>query len=187
MPKLTRISTKGGDKGMTSLGSRQRVSKDAMRVRAYGAVDELNSQIGLAIASGVSARLQPELTRIQNELFNAGADLSYVEEEKRNLAIPQIESRHEDRLTKLGEELEELVGPLENFILPGGSIGAAQLQVSRAICRRAEREVVALSKEEEIGEFVIPYLNRLSDVLFLMARYENQQSGTAEPLWDSLA
>ena len=187
MPKLTRISTKGGDKGTTSLGSRQRVSKDALRVRAYGAVDELNSQIGLALASGLCDRLVRELTLIQNELFNAGADLSYLEEDKKKMAIPQIESRHEERLSKLGEELEDAVGPLENFILPGGSIGASHLQVSRAICRRAERDVVALSKEEEIGQFVIPYLNRLSDVLFLMARFENQQNGTPEPLWDSLA
>lgn len=187
MPKLTRISTKGGDKGMTSLGSRQRISKDALRVQAYGAVDELNSQIGLALASGVCERLHKELTSIQNELFNAGADLSYLEEDKKSMAIPHIESRHEDRLSRLGEELEDVVGPLENFILPGGSLGAAQLQVSRAICRRAERDVVALSNEEEIGQYVIPYLNRLSDILFLMARFENQQSGTPEPLWDSLA
>ena len=102
-------------------------------------------------------------------------------------AIPQIEARHVAKLEELMDEMTAVVGPLENFILPGGSLGAAQLHVARTVCRRAEREVIALAREEAVGEFVIPYLNRLSDALFVMSRYENHVKGVAEPLWNTLA
>lgn len=187
MPKLTKIYTRGGDDGVTSLGSKQRVPKDAARVAAYGTVDELNSQIGVAVAVGLSPRLNKTLPVIQNELFHLGSDLAYPEEDKKTFEIPQIEERHVAALETLIDELNEVVGPLQNFILPGGSLGAAQLHVARTVCRRAERELVALANQEPVGAQVIPYLNRLSDLLFVMARYENHERDTPEPLWDSLA
>ena len=187
MPRITKVYTRQGDDGTTSLGGGTRVKKNALRVEAFGTVDELNARIGVALAGGLDGETARILREVQNELFHLGADLCTPEKDKKNGGVPTIEQRHVDALEEVMDRLNADLGPLENFILPGGSLGAAQLQVSRAICRRAEREVVALSKEEEIGQFVIPYLNRLSDILFLMARYENQQSGTAEPLWDSLA
>ena len=187
MPRLTKIYTKSGDEGLTGLGSRQRVPKDALRVQAYGTVDELNSHIGLALALGLDERLMAVLTAVQNELFHLGSDLSFPEEDKAQFAIPQIEERHVVALEEVIDELTAVVGPLENFILPGGSVGSAQLHVARTVCRRAEREVVTLAREEKVGEFVIQYLNRLSDALFVMARYENYQKQVAEPLWDSHA
>jgi cob(I)alamin adenosyltransferase len=184
MPRLTKISTTTGDSGMTSLGSQQRVPKDALRVRAYGTVDELSSHIGLALAHGLSDRLTAELTAVQSQLFNLGADLSYVEEDKGKYSLPGIEERHVVHLTDLVDELSATLGPLENFILPGGTIGASHLHVARTVCRRAEREVVTLSREERVGPHVISYLNRLSDALFQMARYENHANGSRESYWD---
>ncbi len=185
MPRLTKIYTKRGDNGTTALGGGQRVPKDALRVRVYGTVDELNSQIGVALAVGLCDRLADVLPTIQNELFDLGSDLCFLEEDKAKgkYPLPQIEDRHVQRLETLIDELTALVGPLENFILPGGSLGAAQLHLARTICRRAEREAIALAREESIGAQVIPYLNRLSDALFVMARYENHAQGVAEPLW----
>jgi cob(I)alamin adenosyltransferase len=180
MPRLTKLYTKKGDAGETSLGGGQRVSKDHLRVQTYGTVDELNSQLGVALAVGLTDRLAAELTRIQNELFDVGSDLCFVEADKQVYTLPQIEQRHVDQLEAL---IDELSAAVENFILPGGALGAAQLHVARTVCRRAEREVTALAREEEIGAFVLTYLNRLSDALFVMARYENFVRGVAEPLW----
>lgn len=187
MPKLTKLYTRKGDDGSTSLGGGQRVPKDALRVVAYGTVDELNSQLGVALAVGLDGRLSEQLPIIQNELFHLGSDLCFIEEDKKKYQLPEIESRHVEKLEKITDDLSAIVGPLENFILPGGSIGAAHLQVARTICRRAERDVIALAREESIGTHVLPYLNRLSDALFIMARYENHRGGVAEPLWDTLA
>ena len=185
MPRLTTIYTRKGDEGETSLGGGQRVPKDSARVAAYGTVDELNSAIGVALARGLSPRLLETLPVIQNELFHLGSDLAFREEDKQKYQLPQIEERHVQQLEEWIDELNEAVGTLQNFILPGGSIGAAQLHVARTICRRAERAALTLMGEEPIGEWVMPYLNRLSDLLFVMARYENQQRGIAEPLWNS--
>lgn len=185
MPRLTKIYTRKGDAGVTALGGGQRVPKDHLRVGTYGSVDELNSAIGVALAAGLSPRLREILPRIQNELFHLGSDLCFLEADKQTYALPQIEERHVRWLEELIDELTGVVGPLENFILPGGSLGAAQLHVARTVCRRAERETVALAREEAIGPHVLSYLNRLSDALFVMARYENQQRGVAEPLWNS--
>jgi cob(I)alamin adenosyltransferase len=185
MPRLTSISTGKGDDGTTSLGSRQRVAKDAARIQANGTVDELNSVIGLAIATGLCNRLMDELPLIQNELFRAGADLTVLEHDPNKEKYPRIEARHVSRLTELVRSINQELEPLENFILPGGSPGAAQLQVARAVCRRAERKLVTLAQEEEINPRLLPYLNRLSDLLFLMARMENLERGVSEPLWDT--
>ena len=183
MPRLTRIYTKTGDEGMTGLGGGRRVAKDAPRVRAYGTVDELNSAIGVALALGLSERLTSELATIQNELFDLGSDLCWPEDDERRERIPTVQSKHVRRLERLIDELNEVVGPLTNFLLPGGAPGAAMLHLARTICRRAEREAITLSHDEPIGELVLPYLNRLSDALFVMARFENHERGVAEPLW----
>jgi cob(I)alamin adenosyltransferase len=183
MPRLTRIYTKTGDEGMTGLGGGRRVAKDSPRVRAYGTVDELNSAIGVALALGLSERLAAVLGPIQNELFDLGSDLCWPEDDERRERIPTVKPKHVKQLETLIDELNAVVGPLTNFILPGGSPGAAQLHVARTVCRRAEREAITLSHEEPIGELVLPYLNRLSDALFVMARYENHERGVAEPLW----
>ena len=183
MPRLTRIYTKTGDEGMTGLGGGRRVAKDSFRVRAYGTVDELNSVIGVALALGLSERLVSELATIQNELFDLGSDLCWPEDDERRGRIPTVKPKHVERLERLIDELNEIVGPLTNFLLPGGSPGAAQLHVARTVCRRAERAAITLSREEPIGELVLPYLNRLSDALFVMARFENRERGVDEPLW----
>jgi cob(I)alamin adenosyltransferase len=183
MPRLTRIYTKTGDEGMTGLGGGRRVPKDSPRVRAYGTVDELNSAIGVAVALGLSERLTSELATIQNELFDLGSDLCWPSDDDRRERIPTVQLNHVEKLETLIDELNEVVGPLTNFLLPGGSPGAAQLHLARTICRRAERETITLSREEPIGELVLPYLNRLSDALFVMARFENHERGVAEPLW----
>ncbi len=185
MPRLTKIYTRQGDEGNTRLSGGQVVPKDSARVRAYGNVDELNSLIGLAIGLGLTDRLAKELSVIQNELFHLGSDLSFLEEDKQEIDVPQIEARHVRNLETLIDELSEIVGPLQNFILPGGSPGAAQLHVARSVCRRAERDVITLAQEESVGPFVISYLNRLSDVLFVMSRYENNRQGVDESLWNS--
>jgi cob(I)alamin adenosyltransferase len=183
MPRLTRIYTKTGDDGMTGLGGGRRVSKDSPRVRAYGTVDELNSAIGVALALGLTERLVAELATIQNELFDLGSDLCWPSDDDRRERIPTVQPQHVQKLETLIDELNEVVGPLTNFLLPSGSAGAAQLHLARTICRRAERETITLSREEPIGELVLPYLNRLSDALFVMARFENHERGVAEPLW----
>ena len=181
--RITRVYTGGGDEGDTGLGGGQRVSKDSLRIEACGCVDELNSLIGLAIAQGLVEVSAGELRGVQNDLFDLGADLAVLEEDKPAAGACRIEQEQvaalEHRLDALGEEL----GPLEEFILPGGSVGAATLHLARTVCRRAERAVVALSREETIGLQVIPYLNRLSDLLFQLARLHNDAAGQQETCW----
>jgi cob(I)alamin adenosyltransferase len=187
MPRLTKIYTKKGDAGTTSLGGRRRVPKDDPRVAAYGTVDELNSQLGVAVALGLSDRLIHVVPEIQNDLFDLGADLCYPEDDKARskYPVPSVAERHVKKLETLIDELLLLVGPLTNFILPGGSVQAAQLHVARTVCRRAERETATLQRLEPIGAHVLPYLNRLSDALFVMARLENHERGVPEPLWQT--
>jgi len=187
MPRITRVYTRTGDDGTTGLGGGQRVPKDSPRIAAYGTVDELSSQIGVAIAAGLDSRLTAVLERIQNDLFNAGSDLCIREEDKARMPVPVIEERHVRGLEELMDALSEELPPLDNFILPGGSPGAAGLHVARTVCRRAERELVTLAREEAIGPQILVYLNRLSDALFVMARYENHQKGVPDILWNSRA
>jgi cob(I)alamin adenosyltransferase len=187
MPRITKVYTRTGDDGSTGLGGGQRVPKDSARIEAYGTVDELNSTLGAALASGLDERFAAALRRIQNELFHLGSDLCVREEDKAERPVPVIGQRHVTALEELLDELTGQLGPLTNFILPGGSPGAAWLHVARTVCRRAERLLVALSRQEAIGPFVVPYVNRLSDALFVMARYENQAKGIADVLWDSRA
>ncbi len=185
MPRITKVYTRTGDDGTTALGGGQRVGKDALRVASYGTVDELSSQIGVALASGLDPELERALGRIQNDLFHLGSDLSTPEADKERRAVPRIEERHVKWLEGLIDRLNSELPPLENFILPAGSPGAAQLHLARTVCRRAERVLVGLARSEEVGPETVQFLNRLSDALFVMARYENRRRGVADLLWDS--
>ena len=185
MPKLNKIYTKTGDDGTTGLGNGQRVKKHSPRIEAFGAVDELNSQIGVALASELEDELSEVLQTVQNELFHLGADLCVPEQDERRIKGPRIEQRHVDALEGVIDRLTAQLGPLENFILPGGSTGAAQLHLARALCRRAERATTALAEQEAVGPLVVTYLNRLSDALFVMAREENRRRGRSDVYWDS--
>ncbi len=187
MPRITRVYTRTGDDGTTGLGGGQRVPKDSARIEAYGTVDELSSTLGAAIAAGLDGRLVSTLERVQNDLFNLGSDLCILEEDKVRMPVPVVEERHVLALETLMDELSAVLPPLDNFILPGGTPGAAHLHVARTVCRRAERLVLTLSRTEAIGPHTLVYLNRLSDALFVMARYENHQKGVPDVLWNSRA
>jgi len=180
--RLTRLYTRAGDEGTTRLADGTEVAKDTPRVAAYGAVDELNSALGVALAGALDGRLAAELCRIQNELFDLGGDLATPREPEPAFEVPRLTPDRVERLEGVIDELNEATGALENFILPGGATGAAALQLARAVCRRAEREAVTLAREADVGVAVV-YLNRLSDLLFAMARYENHARGVTEPLW----
>jgi cob(I)alamin adenosyltransferase len=187
MPRITKVYTRTGDDGTTALGGGSRVGKDSPRITAYGTVDELNSQIGLALACGVNDEIAGPLRSIQNDLFHLGSDLCVPEEEKERRPVPSIEERHVAGLESLMDRLSGELPPLENFVLPGGTPGAAQLHVARTVCRRAERLVVALARRENVGPQTVRYLNRLSDALFVMARHENTRRGIPDVLWNSRA
>ena len=141
----------------------------------------------LAIGQGLDGRVAHALLPIQNDLFHVGSDLCILEEDKQRFKVPQIEQRHIDALEELMDDLSDELPPLENFVLPGGSAGAAQLHVARCICRRAERLVIALGRSEPIGALAVQYLNRLSDTLFVLARYENKSKNVPDVLWNSRA
>lgn len=187
MPRLTRIYTRTGDDGTTALGTGERVAKTSIRVAACGAIDELNSQLGVVLASGLLAELDEPLRTVQNELFHAGADLCVPEQDKGAHPGPRIDARHVERLETLMDRLNEALPALENFVLPGGAPAAAQLHVARAVCRRAERDVARLTETEPVNPQILRYLNRLSDALFVMARRQNHAAGVPEPSWDSRA
>lgn len=181
--RLTRLYTRTGDAGRTRLADGGEVDKDSPRVAAYGTVDELNSQIGVALAAGLVPELDAQLRRIQNVLFDLGADLATPRGNEVPFPVPRIRPEQVTALEPAIDAITEATGPLENFILPGGTPGAAALQLARTVCRRAEREVITLARQEDVGPVVVAYLNRLSDLLFAMARLENQRRGVAEPLW----
>jgi len=176
--RLTRIYTGGGDRGETSLGDGSRVPKLDCRIAAFGAVDELNSQIGLALAADTPASVRAILARVQNELFDLGADLSVPFGVTDRLRISQ---EHIERLEQDCDRFNAELSELKSFVLPGGSEAAARLHVARAVCRRAEREALAAAEELEISRLALVYLNRLSDLLFILARTAN--AGGEEPLW----
>jgi cob(I)alamin adenosyltransferase len=180
MVKLTRIYTRGGDKGTTSLGDGRRVAKHDRRVAAYGTVDEANAAIGIAKshAKGEAAAM---LARIQNDLFDLGADLCFPEdrEDRPSLRIqPSQTKRLEQEIDAMNAEMK----PLASFILPGGSAASAALHLARAVVRRAEREMTALAEKAPVNAEAIRYVNRLSDHLFVLARYLNKK-GRGDPLW----
>jgi cob(I)alamin adenosyltransferase len=178
--RLTRIYTRGGDAGETSLGDGSRVSKLDGRIVAFGAVDELNAALGVVLAGACPDELRPVLERVQNELFDLGADLSVPWGVEGRLRVEQpLVDRLEADCDRFNAELPEL----RSFVLPGGTETAAALHVARTVCRRAEREALAASRQLELGPLVLVYLNRLSDLLFILARAANAAAAHAEPLW----
>ena len=178
--RLTKIYTRGGDAGETSLGDGSRVSKLDPRIQAYGTVDELNAAVGVVLAGDAPAAIRPVLERVQNELFDLGADLCVPLHVEGRLRVEQpLVDRLEEECDRLNAELPEL----RSFVLPGGTPTAAALHVARTICRRAEREVIDAAGTVEISLLVAVYLNRLSDLLFILSRTANAGAGHDEPLW----
>lgn len=176
---MARISTGTGDEGMTGLVGGQRVAKTAQRVAAYGAVDEANDALGLAAALTKRDELRALLQRIQSDLFTCGADLAAPD----GVETLRIGSEHVRALVAEEDRLEAALPPLRTFILPGGTPTAAALQVARSVVRRAEREAWRVAEGERVNRDALVYLNRLSDLLFLLAREENQLAGVPEPAW----
>jgi cob(I)alamin adenosyltransferase len=190
MVRLNRIYTKTGDKGQTRLVGGQKVAKDSPRIECYGTVDELMACLGLARtaldqrdAPAGAAELSQLLRRVQNELFNLGSDLATLPED-RHPKQPVIELRHVEALETAIDGWNDHLPELRSFVLPGGGWVASYLHLARTVCRRAERLAVALAASEPVSEQVVPYLNRLSDALFVMSRHAARLYGESEPLWE---
>lgn len=176
-----KIYTKTGDSGMTGLYGGPRVRKDAARIEAYGTVDELNAALGLIRTSKLPAKIDVVLAEIQNQLFDLGAELAMPDPSR--LGPHRIGPRQVAELEELIDQLEVPLSPLRQFILPGGVRPAAELHLARTVCRRAERRVVRLAAEETISSEIVMYLNRLSDLLFVLARWVNQHAGHPDVPW----
>jgi cob(I)alamin adenosyltransferase len=179
MVRLNRIYTKGGDKGRTSLGNGQRVAKHDARVEAYGTVDEANATIGLARLHATASETDAMLGRIQNDLFDLGADLCRPDETPGALRIVETQV---ERLEREIDEMNAALQPLESFVLPGGLPVAAYLHLARTVARRAERAITALAETAPVNPAAIRYINRLSDHLFVLSRYLNER-GAKDVLW----
>jgi cob(I)alamin adenosyltransferase len=174
--RLSKIYTKTGDDGSTGLGDGTRVAKDSARVSSYGTVDELNSAIGLVLAQEILAPVRETLTQVQHDLFDLGGEL----------CIPGMAMIHDADIDRLETTLDGFnadLPALKDFILPGGGMAAACCHLARTVCRRAEREVVALARTETVRPEAVRYLNRLSDLLFVLARALARASGHGEVLW----
>ena len=175
--RLSKIYTRTGDDGTTGLGTGERVAKDSRRVEAYGSVDELNSLIGLILATENPDReIADCLTRIQHQLFDMGGELCMP-------GTTVIDSAAVDTLEVTLDRFNADLPPLKDFVLPGGTRAAATCHVARSVCRRAERRAWSFAKDEPVNEQTLKYLNRLSDLLFVLARVINRNAGKAEPLW----
>jgi len=180
---LNRVVTRGGDRGSTSLANGERVLKCDLRVDAYGTVDELNAALGLAFgALPPRSRFRPWLTRIQNDLFDVGADLA-VPAEPEDRSRLRIEGEQVQWLDRACEQANRELPPLRTFVLPGGSEASARLHLARTVCRRAERCTVALAQREPVNPYAIAYLNRLGDLLFILARAVDRDQGERPRLW----
>jgi cob(I)alamin adenosyltransferase len=178
--RLTRIYTRGGDAGETSLGDGTRVSKLDPRIAAYGATDEVNAALGFVLAADCPRDIAEVLGRVQNELFDLGADLSVPLEHEGRLRTTQAQI---DALERDCDRFNEALPELKSFILPTGTEAAARLHLARTICRRAEREALAAAEAVELSPLALVYLNRLSDLLFILARAANAAEGREETLW----
>jgi cob(I)alamin adenosyltransferase len=190
MVRLTKIYTRAGDKGQTRLVGGQKVAKDSPRIECYGTVDELSACIGLARtaleqrdAPAGATELAAILRRVQNELFNLGSELATLPGDL-HPQQPVVAARHVQALEREIDAWNEHLPDLRSFILPGGGLVAAYLHLARTVCRRAERLAVRLAGHEPLGEQVVPYLNRLSDALFVMSRHASRLYGEPEPLWE---
>ena len=174
--RLSKIYTRTGDKGVTGLGDGSRVDKDSLRVEAYGTVDELNSAVGLVLTADLPDEVRACLTRTQHELFDLGGELCMP-------GTTLIPDRYVDGLEQALDGFNEDLPPLKDFILPGGSEAAARCHLARTIARRAERRVISLAHNEAVNEATIRYLNRLSDLLFVIARVLARGEGGSEVIW----
>jgi cob(I)alamin adenosyltransferase len=188
MVRIDKVYTRGGDQGETSLVGGDRVSKSSLRIDCYGTVDELNAVLGLIRTaleqSPAAGELIPIVSRLQNELFDLGAELATPDADRRAKA-PHITQPAVDALEQDIDRLNATLAPLKSFILPGGGWVSSYFHLARTVCRRAERLVVALAGSEEIGELPVRYLNRLSDALFVFGRWSAAKDGQAEPLWET--
>lgn len=178
--RLTKIYTRGGDAGETSLGDGSRISKLDARIAAYGTVDELNSAVGLTLAADCPEDIRDVLDRVQNELFDLGADLSVPMDQRAHLRVTQ---QQVDALEQDCDRFNAQLSELKSFVLPGGGEVAARLHVARTTCRRAEREALVASGLYAVNPLALVYMNRLSDLLFILARAANAAAGREEPLW----
>jgi cob(I)alamin adenosyltransferase len=183
MSKTMRVYTRTGDDGSTGLGNGERTAKDSLRLETYGSVDELNSCLGLVASALSSAHLVTWIRQVQNDLFQMGGDLCIPEGEGAKRPLTVLNKDHIGCLETWIDECQFKLPALREFILPGGSESSARLHLARTICRRVERLVVALSREESLSASLIPYLNRLSDFLFVLARYENLNHGVEDIPW----
>lgn len=182
MVYLNRIYTKTGDAGETSLGDGTRVMKTHLRIAAYGGVDELNAVLGFVIAQGVPETMTGLLTHIQNDLFDLGADLCLPESEAPPYPPLRVLSSQVDQLEQWIDRFNEPLTPLHSFVLPGGAMAAATLHIARTVCRRVELGVLHLAATEPINPQIAIYLNRLSDLLFVLSRAANG-NGAGDVLW----
>jgi cob(I)alamin adenosyltransferase len=178
-----KIYTKTGDRGDTGLFGGTRVSKASLRVEAYGDVDELNSALGVALAHNRDAQVAELLCGIQSELFDVGAELACTPTKKVDVGVPPVSDAQIETLERAIDRFEADLAPLKQFVLPGGTLEAAQLHMARTVCRRAERKLVALAAEEGVRDVLLRYLNRLSDLLFVLARHANHRAGTPDVPW----
>jgi cob(I)alamin adenosyltransferase len=178
-----KIYTKTGDQGQTGLFGGARVSKASARVDVYGDVDELNSALGVVRAHGTGARADALLHELQSELFTLGAELACTPGKNVDIGIVVLSERDVERMEHVIDELESDLPPLKTFVLPGGSVDASLLHVARTGCRRVERKLVALAEAEPVRPELLRYLNRLSDLLFVMARHANLRAAIADVPW----
>jgi len=176
--RLTRIYTRIGDRGKTRLADGTEVSKDSPFIHAAGEIDELNSMIGVVLSLKPAAPIAEALAAIQHQLFDLGGEIASA-----GSIVGLISAEMVTELETQIDRLNKNLPPLKEFILPGGTPVAAQLHLSRTVCRRAERSIISLDYSEEINTAIISYINRLSDLLFVMARYENQLDGNQEIFW----
>jgi len=174
--RLSKIYTRTGDQGTTGLGDGSRVDKDSLRVEAFGTIDELNSSIGLLLATEIDESVRSCLTRTQHELFDLGGELCIP-------GCTLIPAGFVDQLEADLDRFNDDLPPLKDFVLPGGTEAAARCHVARTVCRRAERLLVSLAKTEEVNDASLHYLNRFSDLLFVIARVLARADGGAEPIW----
>jgi len=185
--RIDKVYTKGGDHGQTSLIGGDRVSKASPRIEAYGTVDEINATLGLVRTaletSAAGDHLIPIIHRVQNELFNLGAELAAPDPERR-AKLPRVEVRHVEALERDIDALNDDLPALTRFVLPGGRPASAAFHLARTVCRRGQRLIVGLADHEDLGgELPVTYLNRLSDALFVFGRWAALKDGRAEPLW----
>jgi cob(I)alamin adenosyltransferase len=182
-----KIYTRKGDTGQTSIWGGQRISKDEIRVEAMGAVDECNALVGLAAAYGLPPAVADALIVVQESLFTVNCELMAPEETGATAKLPRLTKEDVTHLETVMDDIDELLPELKNFIHPGGSVAAATLHVARAACRSAERRVTTLRRTEKVSDEVGAYLNRLADLLFVLARYVNHQAGVPDSRWDRRA